>query len=212
VGLKYNIKDAQKRDEAGRAKWRTMILQKTLVNTKLVKPEKVFHQSKELKGKEIRGVLCDANPLRPSNNAAVVVAFVESWFAHQITERAKHKRGLDLGELKIHQHLPPIIDCLKSEAFRERHKMIEQDSNQQVVCATYMKRPWVSLLKIEEGRKTTTPFTVDDGRLMNPAKALAQISLNGGQKFTPFKFLSRLERDAIPQNIKTQVNEETMES
>lgn len=212
VGLKYNIESARKRDEAGRAKWRTMILQKILVDTKLVKPEKVFYQApKELKGKEIRGILRDAHPLRQENNAAIVVAFCESWFASSIKERSKDKRGLILGDLKIHEHLPPIIDQLKNEALRERRRLMN-DEGGHIICSTTMTKPWVSLLKVVDGKKVALPFVVEDGRLAEPAKTLATLALNGNQKFVPLKFLSSVERDAVAKNVTVQPQNTRMDT
>jgi hypothetical protein len=187
-----------------------MVLQKVLVDTKLVKPEKVFYQQpKELKGKEIRGILRDAHPLRQSNNAPVVIAFCESWFANSIKECIKDSKGLQMGAIKVHQHLPPIIDALKNEALRCRCKMLdnERERVEQVMCVTTMKRPWVSLLKIMEGKKVALPFTVEDGRLAAPAKTLATLALNGNEKYVPLKYLSALERDAVPKNILVKAEE-----
>ena len=52
----------------------------------------------------------------------------------------------------------------------------------------------------EGGGKEPIPFRVEDGRLANPADALATLALNG-QKFVPFKLLSAVQKAVIPRNV-----------
>jgi hypothetical protein len=136
IGMKFEIKDAQKRDDDGRTAWRKKILD-FLVTSKITSASKVFHQSGANKGKELRGILRDAHPLRQQDNAAIVVAFTESWFANQIKNRIKGK-GLNLeAGMKVHPHYPPIIDALKNEAMRERHSKNHLcDANKEAMGAT----------------------------------------------------------------------------
>jgi hypothetical protein len=93
IGMKFDIKDVQRKDDEGRTAWRKKILD-FFVNSKIVTAAKVFQQSGANKGKELRGILRDGHPLRRQDNAAVVVAFTESWFANQIKMRIKVGVGL----------------------------------------------------------------------------------------------------------------------
>jgi hypothetical protein len=93
VGLEFLNRDAAKRNDAGCTLWRKTVLQKVLVDTCLVKADKVFHHAGPNKGKEIRGILHDAHPLHQKNNAPVVIAFVESWFANQIKDTQRQQKS-----------------------------------------------------------------------------------------------------------------------
>jgi hypothetical protein len=209
LGLKFLTKDAAKRDDAGRTAWRKMVLQKCLVDTKLVHASKVFHQAGPNKGKEIRGILRDAHPLSQKNGSPVVVAFTESWFANQIKDKLRDTKTLVLGDLKIYPHYPVIIDCLKNEALRERRKMLSAQlpgGARKIVCHTSMTKPWVRLMDIQDDEnKTRTPvsFRLDDGRLANPARTFAVIALEGRPKFSALKHLSEEQRNAVPKDVMT---------
>jgi hypothetical protein len=207
VGYKFLIKDAQKRDDAGQEKWRRTVLQKVLIDTKVVEADKLFHiAAGPLKGKEIRGVVRDVHPLSQKSNAAVVIAFCESWFAHLIHEKVKSGKNLQMKGVKILQHHPLIIDTLKNEALRERRKMIEAPGKtRRIHCNVTMHHPWVTLMEVTDDKKEAVPFQVEDGRLVNPAKCLAILHLNGVRKFTPYKFLGEAEKADIPKNAWTQV-------
>jgi hypothetical protein len=124
VGLQYQIKEAQKRDDAGLTARRKFVVD-ALVKAKVITAAKVFHQSGPNKGKEIRRILRDAHPLRQVNNAAIVVAFTKSWFVGQIKGRVRGK-GLELGAMKVHPHHPFIIDMLKNEALKERRRLLQK--------------------------------------------------------------------------------------
>jgi hypothetical protein len=101
IGMKYEIKEAQRRDDDGRTAWRKKILD-FLVTAKILAASKVFHQNGANKGKELRSILRNAHPLRQQDNAAIVVAFTESWLANQIKNSIKGK-GLNLEPgVKIH--------------------------------------------------------------------------------------------------------------
>jgi hypothetical protein len=200
VGWDYDMKEAQKKDEESKNKWRLKVLQSLLIDTKLVKSHLLIRSNKL-----ISGVLRDAHPLSGKKNAPIVIAFTESWLANQIKDKAKNPKNLQMGKLKIHAHLPPIIDALKNEALRERKRMLEEDGVHKIICVTPFKKPWVSLFKIIDDKKVPLNFTVEDGRLHNPAKTLAQIALDGGNKFVPLKFLSNEEREAVPKNVLVEV-------
>jgi hypothetical protein len=199
IGMKFDIKDAQRKDDEGRTAWRKKILD-FFVNSKIVTAAKVFHQSGSNKGKELRGILRDAYPLQQQDNAAVVVAFTESWFANQIKMRIKGK-GLNLeAGVKVHPHYPPIIDALKNEAMKERRRLMDIDGSRKIICATPMKRPWVQLIEVVEGRRTSLPFPVDDGRLGDPTATLARLALEG-REFKLLKYCTATERASIPKNV-----------
>jgi hypothetical protein len=202
IGMKFDIKEAQKRDDDGRTAWRKQILD-FLVTSKIVSASKVFHQSGANKGKELRGILRDAHPLRQQDNAAIVVAFTENWFANQIKNRIKGK-GLNLeAGVKVHPHYPPIIDALKNEAMRERRRLLEIDgsnSTRKIICATPMKKPWVQLIEVVEGRRVSLPFPVEDGRLVDPAATLARLALEG-KEYKLLKYVIASERASIPKNL-----------
>jgi hypothetical protein len=199
IGLKYDIKEAQKRDDDGRTAWRKIILD-FLVTAKIVTAGKVFHQSGSNKGKELRGILRDAHPLRQQDNAAIVVAFTESWLANQIKNRIKGKGLILEPGVHIYPHYPPIINALKNDVMRERRRLLKVADTRKIVCATPIKRPWVQLLEMVEGRRVLLPFTVEDDRLANPAETLAKLTLEG-KEFKPIKYLTATERASIPKNV-----------
>jgi hypothetical protein len=150
VGLQFLNKDAAKRDDAGRTNWRKSILQKVLVDTGIVKADKVFHNAGPNKGKEIRRIFRNAHLLHQKNNAPIIIVFTESWFANQVKDKLCDTKKLKLGppeqRLKIHPHYPVIIDSLKNEALRERRTMLE-NSTRKIICQTSMTKPWVSLFQ-----------------------------------------------------------------
>jgi hypothetical protein len=47
---------------------------------------------------------------------------------------------------------------------------VELDDTRKIICATPMKKPRVQLIEIVEGRRTSLPFTVEDGSLADPAE------------------------------------------
>jgi hypothetical protein len=201
IGMKFEIRDAQKRDDDGRTAWRKKILV-FLVTSKIVAASKVFHQFGANKGKELRGILRDAHPLRQHDNVAIVVAFTESWFANQIKNRIKGK-GLNLeAGVRVHPHYPPIIDALKNEAMRERRRLLDVDGTgtRKIICATPMKKPWVQLIEVVEGRRISLPFPVEDGRLADPAATLARLALEG-KEYKLLKYVNVTERASIPKNL-----------
>ena len=70
-----------------------------------------------------------------------------------------------------------------------------------VHCNVRLSPPWIMLIEQSEGGvKTPIPFVVEDGRLANPAKTLAILSLAKGS-FKPFKFLSEAEKKDVPRNV-----------
>ena len=73
-----------------------------------------------------------------------------------------------------------------------------------------MKHPWIVFYEIEGEARKAIPFTVEDGRLADPAKTLAIYAINGGE-FKPYRMLSADEKKNIPSNILTTVPLEKME-
>ena len=69
-----------------------------------------------------------------------------------------------------------------------------------VHCNVRLSPPWIQLIEQSEGGvKAPIPFVVEDGRLADPAKTLAILSLKKGS-FKPFKFLSEAEKKDEPWN------------
>jgi hypothetical protein len=87
---------------------------------------------------------------------------------------------------------------------KERRRLIELDDSRKVICATPMRKPWVQLIEIVEGRRTPLPFPVEDGRLANPTETLARLALDG-REFKPFKYVSATEKASIPRNVVVEV-------
>ena len=51
--------------------------------------------------------------------------------------------------------------------------------------------------------KRSIPFKVEDGRLVNPARSLAILHLNGIKRFTPYRFLNAEQKAEIETNVLT---------
>ena len=117
-------------------------------------------------------------------------------------------RGLSMGKIRIHVHLPPILDALHNAALKARREELEkakrEGKSRKIHCNITLSPPWIQLVEITEGgAKTPIPFEVEDGRLADPADTLATLALRdrGRDSFKPFKFLSEAEKKAIPRNV-----------
>ena len=68
-------------------------------------------------------------------------------------------------------------------------------------CNVSLSPPWIQLVEVmQQGGKETIEFIVEDGRLQDPADALATLALNG-QKFVPFKLLTPQQKAGVPKNV-----------
>ena len=210
VGLQYNIRDAKTLDEKMRLEWRSSVLRRALINTKILKEDELFEKGAD--GKPVlRGVVSNAHPLGGKNNSAIVVAFNVATLAHKIKEAVRRGSGLEMmkegKEIKINAHLPPILDALHNEALRARRAMIEKakidKKPRKIHCNIDLTDPWIHLIEVVDGVRQPLPFTIEDGRLLDPARSMAVIALNDikNKRFTPYRFLSKEEKDAIPTNI-----------
>ena len=207
IGLNYNIKESQSLDADAKRKWFCDILKRALVDTCVVKEEDVLDKAPD--GKLLmRGIVSDIHPLAQRNGATIVIAFNEAWFANQIKETVRKSQGLKLKkgreEIRICAHLPPILEALHNEALRARRTMLETartaGSPRKIHCNVKTDSPWIQLIEVVGGEKRPLPFLVEDGRLADPANAMAVLELSG-QKFTPYKFLSEKAKKKIPKNI-----------
>ena len=207
VGLVYDIKESRTFNTKSYDEWCVKVVSAALVDTKVVKEEEVF----ERKGGErklIRAIVSNIHPLNGRNNAAIVVAFNEASFAQQIKETVRKDRGLSMGKIRIHVHLPPILDALHNAALKARREELEkakrEGKSRKIHCNITLSPPWIQLIEINEnGVKAPIPFEVEDGRLVDPADTLATLALRerGKDSFKPFKFLSEAEKKAIPRNV-----------
>ena len=154
--------------------------------------------------KLIRGIISDLHPLGKMNNSAIVVAFVEASFAHQIRETVRKNIGLSMGKIKVLIHLPPILDALHNAALLARKEMLDEAKRigqpRKIHCNVSMVEPWVQLVEMKDGEKEPIPFRVQDGRLWNPADTMAVLALTN-KKFVPFKLLPNAEKAAIRQGV-----------
>ena len=210
VGFKYEFKDSRTYNKKSYDAWCVRVLKATLVDTKIVNEEDVFVTENGQKFL-IRGIISNVHPLGSKNNSAIVVAFNEASFAHQIKDAVRQNRNLRMGDIKIHAHLPPILDALHNEALKSRAIQLEDarkaGAPKKIHCNISLTAPWVSLIEVDgSGGKKRIPFTVEDGRLVEPAKSMAILALLK-KKFKPFKFLSEDEKKEIPQNVLTKVDD-----
>ena len=63
-----------------------------------------------------------------------------------------------------------------------------------------MKHPWITLVEIDGESRKTVSFTVEDGRLADPARTLAIYALKSGE-FRPYRMLSEEEKKDIPTGV-----------
>lgn len=124
----------------------------------------------------------------------------------QIKETVRKERGLALGKVRIHIHLPPILDSLHNAALKARKEMLEkaraEGRGRRIHCNVTLTPPWIQLVEASDAAyKKPIPFTVEDGRLQNPANSLAIMALRGDGAFKPYKFLTDIERRDIAMNV-----------
>ena len=213
AGLTYNIKDYHKKNASARKEWRIEMLQRAFIDTNILGEEALFIKNANGK-REMKRIIRDAHPLGNKNNATIIIAFTESWLANDIKERVrkgeglemtKVRRGKDPETIRVFSHLPIILDCLRNEALKVRRDLIAaSNSGKRYICNDSLKAPWVTLYEVDGEKKTAIPFTVEDRRLVNPARTLAIYSL-GGNDFKPFRLLSKAEKDHIIANIASDV-------
>ena len=208
VGLHYNVKDSQSLDNEAQQAWFREILKRALIDTEILKEEDVFEKGPD--GRlMMRGIVSNIHPLSPRNNATIVIAFTESWFAQRIKDTVKRnaktlklKKGRE--ELRIQVHLPPILEALHNEALKARRVMLDAAKDakkpRRIHCNVKTEHPWIQLIEVVDGNKLPLPFQVEDGRLADPANSTAILALSK-QKFTPFRYLSEKQKKKIPQNV-----------
>ena len=74
-----------------------------------------------------------------------------------------------------------------------------------------MKFPWVLLYEIENDNRKPIAFEVEDGRLVDPARTLAILSINKLGDFKPYRMLSADEKKEVPTGVMTIIQTERME-
>ena len=219
-GLLYAVNDYYKKNASDRREWRAEIVQRALVDTKVMAEDILFAKNENGK-KELRRIVRDAHPLGNRDNATIVIAFTESWVANDIKETIR-KGGKQLALtskktrnkteiIKINAHFPAIIECLRNEALKARRDLITAgDGSIRYIVNDSHKHPWILLYKIEGEVKKAIPFPVEDGRLADPARTLAIYAIRGGE-FKPYRMLSAEEKNIILPNVLTTVPPEKMD-
>ena len=206
VGLTYDIKDSRTYNKKSYEVWCVKVVTAALISTKVVEEGDVLvnvNGDKSL----IRAVISNVHPLSGRNNAAVVIAFNEASFAQQIKEMVRKDRGLSMGRIRIHIHLPPILDALHNAALKARKEMLEKSKaegrNRRIHCNVTLSHPWVHLVEASDsGFKMPIPFMVEDGRLADPANTLALMAIKGDtQSFKPYKYLTEEVKADIYKNV-----------
>ena len=170
----------------------------------------------------MKRVVRDVHPLGNRDNATIIVAFVESWVSNDIKEavrkggdhlkmtKQQRKRAPEV--IKINPHYPVILECLRNEALRARRSLIAAgNTNKRYICNDSMKFPWVLLYEIENDNRKPIAFEVEDGRLVDPARTLAILSINKLGDFKPFRMLSADEKKEVPTGVMTIIQTERME-
>ena len=193
-GMKFVAKEVQK-DEESRERFRESAL-RVLVDQKLVPAAKLFVLKGDDKGRILRGVLRHAHPLGNRDNASVVVAFLESWFAAQINSKLIAGKKLT-GGICIVQHMPPIIDALRNGALKARRAELAKNRGRKIVMKTSLKAPWIRLEEVKDGKATPIEFEVDDHRLINPPLTLAKMEQEDKDNFVLKDFLPAAEKALI---------------
>ena len=197
TGFKYDIRDAQKEEEEYKDAFINRILN-IFVNAKAISADKFFFQEGKEKGRLRPGVLRNLHPLSQKSNSAIVVAFVQSWMTARIRQQLQGGNGTLADGVKICAHYPPIIEALKNEAMKERKRLLDIDRvNQRVVVNVVFKKPWVILLKMtgrDKKQRETLSFPLEDGRLSDPGRCLAELAL-AGKEFVPKHFIK--DDDAV---------------
>ena len=204
VGMTYNAKDSKSFNKKAYETWSVKVIKGAFVDTKVLKEEEVFVKTDGVLSL-IRGIISNIHPLSPRNNAAIVVAFNEASFSNQIKEMIRQNRGLSLGSICIHTHLPPIIESLHNAALKARSELLERARRvnvpRKIHCNLSLYPPWVHLVEVRDGGvKEAICFVVEDGRLADPANSMAILALRNA-KFVPYKILSQGDKQGIPKNV-----------
>ena len=198
-GIKYAIKDVQG-DEEKEERFREKVL-RVFVDQGLIPAKHIFVGGNGPdKGRILRGVLRHAHPVGTKDNATVVVAFLESWFVAKVNQKLNSGKKLKDG-IRIVPHMPPILDALRNEALKVRKTMMAEDASKKVIMKKMLRKPWIALAEVKNGRKVDIDFQVEDGRLVNPALTLARLELEGKDTFTPKMFLSADQQAKIPPGV-----------
>ena len=207
LGVHYRVKDFQKKNAHGKREWRAALLRRIFIDTKVLEENDLF-ETKAGGKKELRRIIRDMHPLGNKDKSAsvgptVIVAFLESSLANEIKERVRKDEGLELVIKKRHQeaesirinsHLPSILECLRNECLRERRIKISAGGPQRYICHESLKWPWISLIAVDDDKKTPIPFKVEDPRLADPARTLATNHIRGVRQFTPFRLLNAKQK------------------
>ena len=222
-GLQYAIKDYYGKNAAGRREWRAAIIQRALVDTNVIAEDILFAKNSNGK-KELKRVVRDVHPLGNRDNATIIVAFVESWVANDIKETVrkggdqlnmtKQQRKKAPEVIKVNSHYPVILECLRNEALRARRSLIAAaagNDTKRYICNDTMKHPWVVLYEIENANRKPVPFEVEDGRLVDPARTLAILSINNLGEFKPYRMLSADDKKEVPTGVMTEIPTDRME-
>ena len=221
TGLHYRVKDFQKRNAKGRAEWRSDMLRRILVDTRVVE-EDVLFETRAGGKKVLRDVIRNMHPLGQKDKStsvgpAIVIAFTQSSLANDIKEVVRKqdsgiilektkRNGRDTEKIKIFSHLPPILEALRNECLRER-KILKAaaEGTKRFICHESLIWPWISLICIDDEAKTPIPFKLEDARLVHPARTLAINHIRGVRKFTPYNILNADEREAIGPGVMTTI-------
>lgn len=198
-GIKYAMKDVQG-DEEKEERFREKVM-RVFVDQALISAKHIFVGGNGPdKGRILRGVVRHAHPVGKKDNATVVVAFLESWFVQKVNTKLNGGKKLKDG-IRIVPHMPPILDALRNEALKVRRTMMAEDSTKKIIMKKMLKKPWIALAEVRNGRKVDIDFPVEDGRLVNPALTLARMELEGKDTFTPKMFLHADEQAKFPPSM-----------
>ena len=209
-GVHYRVKEFQKKNAHGKREWRAAMLRRIFIDTNVLEENDLF-EAKAGGKKELKRVIRDMHPLGGKDKSAsvgptLIVALLESSLANEIKERVRKDEGLQLVKPKRHQeaesirinsHLPSILECLRNECLRERRVKISAGGSTRYICHESLKWPWISLIAVDDDKKTPIPFKVEDPRLVDPARTLATNHIRGVRQFTPFRLLSAKEKKEL---------------
>ena len=219
TGVHHKASNYYGKNATARREWRSEMVQRILVDTNIMAEDVLFAKNAQGK-KELRRIVRDAHPLGNRDNAAIVIAFTESWLANDVKETVR-KGGAHLNlsktktrngqpeNIKVNGHTLAIVEALRNECLKARRTLIGTGNGKRYICNDSIKFPWVTLYEIEGESKKAIPFMVEDGRLANPARTLAIYAIQGGE-FKPYRMLNAEEKAKIPTNILTTVPAEDM--
>lgn len=112
AGVHYRIADYHKKSSSQRREWRSTMIRRIFVDTKVVEEDLLF-ETKNGK-KELRRVVKNMHPLGTKNRnilvgPTIIVAFLESSLANDIKERVRKGDGLELTKAKRTQKDPEVL-------------------------------------------------------------------------------------------------------